>query len=419
MRIVNVIQRYPPAIGGAEAWCQEVCRHLARKGHDVDVLTLDVIDEDEFFRKPQRDARSVALGPWDDDEGVRVRRFRRWIPLKTVYVVIFRWLLDKLLGIYFYGPHSLEMYWRMGHYLRRADVVFLHALPHPHNIVACLWARWLGKPVCIVPHFHPGHPYYERRLSYWVLRSCQTVFADTAYERDYLVQQGIPSERIAVTGIGIDAQRYAGGEDEAWEREFRARHGLSDGTRLVLFVGRKVAEKGIPELFAACESLAAERDVALVLIGPDSDWYRRWRPEQRGALRTIDLGRASEADKLRLLAAADVLALPSRFEAFGIVFLEAWAARTPVVASDFGPIPTVLGDGGLVPPVGDTAALATALARVLDDEELSRNLVRAGRERLETIYHWDTIASLVERRLAESAPEPAIHRAAAIPAGSN
>jgi glycosyltransferase involved in cell wall biosynthesis len=401
MRIVNVIQRYPPAIGGAETWCQEVCRRLVQCGHEVEVLTLDVIEEAEFFREPAGDARSTALGPWDDDEGVRIRRFRRSIPFKTVWIGLFRLILDRLLGIYFYGPHSLEMYRRMGRHFRAADAIFLHTLPHPHNIVAYAWARILRKPVCIVPHFHPGHTYYERWLNYQIMRRCDALFAVSEFEREYLIRKGVAPERIATTGNGVHAADYQIGDSTTWKQAFLRRHGLSPRTRLVLFLGRKLAEKGIPELFDACERLATGRDVALILAGPDSDWYQSWPGRHSRILRAIDLGRVAEDDKRRLLATCDVLALPSHFEAFGIVVLEAWAAGTPVVASDFGAIPSVVGDGGLIVPLGDVRALATALARVIDDQELRRRLVQSGQQRLESQFRWDRIASVVERRMEE------------------
>ena len=54
MKIVNIIQRYPPAVGGSETWCQEVCRYLAKRAMQLTVLTLDVNKEEEFWRESRR-----------------------------------------------------------------------------------------------------------------------------------------------------------------------------------------------------------------------------------------------------------------------------------------------------------------------------------------------------------------------------
>ena len=62
MKIVSVIQRYPPAVGGSETWCYEVSRFLSKIGHSVKVLTLAVNKEEEYWREPPDSEASVAMG---------------------------------------------------------------------------------------------------------------------------------------------------------------------------------------------------------------------------------------------------------------------------------------------------------------------------------------------------------------------
>jgi glycosyltransferase involved in cell wall biosynthesis len=85
------------------------------------------------------------------------------------------------------------------------------------------------------------------------------------------------------------------------------------------------------------------------------------------------------------------LAYPSLYEGFGLPPLEAMAAGTAVVAAAGGAIPEIVGDGALVVPAGDTAALAGALERVVSDEELRTDLVARGRLQLRR-YSWDSTA---------------------------
>ncbi|MBM4369786.1 MAG: glycosyltransferase, partial [Deltaproteobacteria bacterium] len=82
-----------------------------------------------------------------------------------------------------------------------------------------------------------------------------------------------------------------------------------------------------------------------------------------------------------LLAEADVLAVPSRWEGFGIAALEGMAAGVPVVASDVGGLAELVGDAGVLVPPGNPRALRDALDRVLRDRDLARDLSRRGRER--------------------------------------
>ena len=403
MRILNIIQRYPPAIGGAEIWCQEVCREWVRQGHDVSVLTFDVNEEEDFWRDPPMDRNRLALGPLDIDEGVRVRRFRRSLPPYTLYHGVYKLLLDRLLRVYFYGPHSLEMVTKLLGHVRAADAVFLHTTPYPHNLLGWAAARWLGKRVLIAPHFHPGHSFYDRWHQYALLRRCDGVTTLSEFENRVLEERGVAPERLVAAGCGVPEQAAPPEDVQSRVLQFREEHGVEEGTKIVAFLGRKLKDKGVAHLYEACEEVAQGRDVALFLAGPGSDWFQEWRAELApGRTRLVDLGRVSDETKDTLLRAADLLALPSRYEAFGIVFLEAWAAGTPVVGSDGGAVPSVLGEGGLTAPFGDAAALATRIEQVLDEPGLSEALVAAGQELIRERYNWPRVAELCSRKISEA-----------------
>src|SRR5262249_19740378 len=88
---------------------------------------------------------------------------------------------------------------------------------------------------------------------------------------------------------------------------------------------------------------------------------------------------------------------PSRFEAFGIVILEAWACGTPVIVSSSGAMPSIVGEGGLVFETGDPVDLARKLERVLENPELAGTMARRGHERMLERYTWDRIAPAAGR----------------------
>ena len=136
MKILSIVQRYPPAIGGSETWCQEAGRYLAQQGHNVRVLTLDINKEEEYWREPLDDNCTVAFGRLAFDNRIAVRRYHRSLPIKSLEYVFFKKFLDELLKVRFYGPHSVEMYCKMGREIRKADVVFLHTAPYSHNYLA-------------------------------------------------------------------------------------------------------------------------------------------------------------------------------------------------------------------------------------------------------------------------------------------
>jgi glycosyltransferase involved in cell wall biosynthesis len=399
MKALQIIQRYPPAVGGSETWCRELGQYLASVGDDVRVLTLDILEEEEYWKDAPPEHRAVRLGRFDWDGEVAVRRCRRSLPVPLLQRLFFEVLLDRRLGIHAYGPHSVEMYARMFREAKAADVVHLHTLPYPHNFVGFLAAKLWRRRVVMTPYFHPGHPHYERRCHYWLLRRCDAVFALTRYERDYLAGKGVDPARIVVTGSGLHPERYAAAGLEAFRKETRARLGLSEQTRIVLFVGRKAEYKGLPVLIDAVRSCRASRDVALLLVGPALDWFTAFYAGLPGADRRyiFDLGQVSHEEKVQLLHLADVLVLPSPFESFGIVFLEAWACGTPVIGSDSPAVADLIGEGGLTFRSGDAADLAEKLDAMLSDEGLRTKMAGRGGELLAERFRWETIGAAVRR----------------------
>ncbi len=285
MKVLHLIQRYPPALGGSETWCREVCRHLAKTA-EMKVLTLDVLEEEEFWRDPPVEQCTIRLGRLDWDGRVLVRRYPRSLPIHSIYHSLLKVVLDGWLQIYFYGPHSVEMYRRVFSEVRTADVVHLHTVPYPHNVLGYLAARFRGKRVVITPHFHPGHPHYERWSNYWLLKHCDAVIAVSEYERNYLASKGIDARRIVTSGNGVQVEAYRPTDLARFKAELWRAHDLSAHTRAIVFLGRKLEYKGIATLVEARKRLQPERDAALFLAGPRE-------PRHRGALRADRCARAS------------------------------------------------------------------------------------------------------------------------------
>jgi len=174
-----------------------------------------------------------------------------------------------------------------------------------------------------------------------------------------------------------------------------------DAERVVGYVGRLVPDKGLYILAAAMLHLPSE--VHCVLIGsgplrPELELFASL-PRLQGRLHFRDVMASGEL--AGALAGLDVLALPSvtmpRWkEQYGRVLAESMAAGVPVVGSDSGAIPEVVGDAGLIAPEGDPTALAAALNVALFDDARRMQLIELGRHRAET----ELSTSVMARRLA-------------------
>lgn len=165
--------------------------------------------------------------------------------------------------------------------------------------------------------------------------------------------------------------------------------------RYVLAVGTVEPRKDYPGLVRAFDAVAGSRPgTGLVIVGSDA-----WGAEELQAAiaasphrpRIVRPGYLGDGQLAALIRGAAVLAYPSRYEGFGFPPLQAMAAGVPVVATAAGSVPEVVGAAAATVPVGDTEALAAALARVLDDREFANRQVAAGRARA-ALFSWESLA---------------------------
>jgi len=181
----------------------------------------------------------------------------------------------------------------------------------------------------------------------------------------------------------------------AQDREVhRKRFGI-DGQVNVGFVGRLVPEKGVGWLIDALAMSAAPAQLVLVGAGPYREAFEM--DADSAGVRTHFVGSLSPQDMSGVMAALDVLVVPSLsrpdwVEQFGRVVLEAMFAGTPVVSSDSGALPEVVGEGGIIVAEGDVPGLSKAVGRLVADEKGRRELGRKGYEWAISRYSPDTLA---------------------------
>jgi len=170
--------------------------------------------------------------------------------------------------------------------------------------------------------------------------------------------------------------------------------GEADGPLRIVFVGQAVERKGLPVLLRAFEALREHVFATLTLVGASAEEVAHMKLDDRDVRA---LGKVSEARKLAELARADVLCAPSLGgESFGMVLTEAFAAATPVLASNIPGYRDVVRDGldGVLVPAGDAVALARALAQLALDPARRARMASAARERAER-FAWPHVAAEV------------------------
>ncbi|OGO46334.1 MAG: hypothetical protein A2Z30_07005 [Chloroflexi bacterium RBG_16_64_43] len=216
--------------------------------------------------------------------------------------------------------------------------------------------------------------------------------------------EGVAREKIEVVHYGLDGEGFAA---QASPGRLRTELGLQDEP-LIGFVGRMVAQKGVDVLLRAFEAVRRKLPEAHLVLAGDG----RQMQAMLSLARSLRMGKFHflgwRSDIADIMADIDVLAIPSRWEGFGLVALQAMAMARPVVASRVSALPEIIENqitGMLVPP-DDPAKLARALIEVLRMPERGAALGRAGNARLAREFTLDRMAETTARIYREVCTEP-------------
>ncbi|MDQ2831894.1 MAG: glycosyltransferase family 4 protein, partial [Chloroflexota bacterium] len=186
-----------------------------------------------------------------------------------------------------------------------------------------------------------------------------------------------------------------------------------DDALTVLCVGRLGEHKGqawLLDIYTRAR-LQVDRRVRLVLVGADEgdaggyDALAR-RIKAHGLEGEVMLtGEVDDVELARLYGVADLFVLFSRYEAFGLVYVEAMAHGVPVLTHDVGAVAEVLSSGAVIVPRYDAAAAVRALGRLIGDDAARRRLGAAARSMVEKAYSWDAVATRYRRVYKEAIDE--------------
>jgi glycogen(starch) synthase len=210
---------------------------------------------------------------------------------------------------------------------------------------------------------------------------------------------GLPDDKLVMVPNGVNLQVYEKVRKQDL-RGFRTAFALPD-EKLVLFVGRLVYEKGAHVLINAIPTILEKVNAKFAIVGSG------YMKEQLSTIvrsmglehKVLFTGFMDEESLLKLQCCADVSVVPSLFEPFGIVALEAMAAKSPVVVSDTGGLGEIVEHdvtGAKVYP-NNTESLAWAVTKVLSDESYRNSLRETAYRRIQERYDWDKIAQQTER----------------------
>ena len=382
MKILLLSWEYPPVvIGGLGRHVHQLATELAVAGHDVVVLS----------RRPT--ATDPHTHPTTDEfaEGVRVvsaaedpHEFTFSTDMMAWTLAMGHAMVRAGLGLADWRPDVVHAHdWLVAHpavaLAQAFDVPLISTI---HATEAGRHSGWVSGAVSRQVH----------AVESWLVRESDSLITCSASMRDEISTLFGPElADISVIPNGIDT--------EGWPFAARRRH---CGPAELLYFGRLEYEKGVHDAIAALPRIRrAHPGTTLTIAGDGTQlaFLKGQARKHRVFKATNFVGLVNHSQLLSLLHRADAAVLPSHYEPFGIVALEAAAAGAPLVTSSAGGLGEAVIDGvtGLSHPPKDVAALSAAVRVLLDSPAGAQTRAEAARARLTSDFTWQTVAAETEQ----------------------
>lgn len=367
--------------GGMSVYVREVARELGNRGHLVDIYTRLNGSRQNQIAELYENVRLIHLHAGDNGQ------------------------MNKL-ALY---AHLDEFFKELEAFRNRKSVNY--DLIHSHYWLSGRVGSW-AQERWEVPHVFMFHtvgavknstagsekePELRMAIEKYLARKCDRILVATDKERDHLVQYyGASPETIGVVPCGVNLDLFRPLDKAAARQQL----GFAQDESIVLYVGRFAPVKGIDRLMEAIAHLQHHQRIRLVIVGGDGDGAPEYKNFRRlaGKLSIEDsltfVGRIEQDGLPPYYSAADVLAVPSHYESFGLVALESLASGTPVVATNVGAMESILREGetGHVVSNGSPRSIADGIETLISRPHApSADEVRASVFR----FSWANVASAI------------------------
>ena len=396
MKIVHLTPNYFPSIGGIQTIFKNVSERLVAQYNDeVIVLTTNAIDSVH--------GTSVKYLSVTEDSinGVAVRRFsfsRRWVPILKRLILLGRYLpIPGLpyMQLWRTGPVSSSMKGAIRNI--QADVI----LAAPFNYLHMYYPQRGRTPLVYMGALHLTEAEFVHPMIIRAINQANAYIAFTSYEPDVLLRRGVKPEKLHVIGLGIDLEQFQRANGQIIRQEL----GLGDEP-VVAYLGRLASYKGVDTLILAMQKIwLTMPQTRLLIAGAQTDFVLSLQTminnlpvawQERIIFKRQPF---TPEDAPHLFAASDVFVTVSSAESFGIVYLEAWACRKPVIGGRIKAVASVIAEGedGLLVECGNVDQLSDALLQLLQNPELRVAMGEKGYKKVTGEYTWDIVTQKIRQ----------------------
>ena len=377
MKILMLTWEYPPRIvGGIARVVHDLSKRLIKDGHEVTVVTY-------------RDNADVP--EYENDKGVNVYRVDNYMIHPNNFI---DWIMQLNFNML---SKATEIINKEGGF----DVIHAHdwlvtyaakSLKNAYDIpiVATIHATEAGRNSGI----HDETQRYINDTEWLLTYEATEVIVNSNYMKNEIQRLfGLPFDKINVIPNGINLSNFTGIERDY---DFRRQYAM-DNEKIILYVGRLVYEKGVQHLIAAMPKILSNYNDAKLIIAGRGGMMDELRAEASNLGLNDKIyftGYLNSKQVQKMYKCADVAVLPSTYEPFGIVALEAMLAGVPTVVSDVGGLDEIVTHGvdGMKSYAGNANSIADSVTALLYDHQLATNVSKKAKQKVKDQFNWEKIA---------------------------
>jgi glycosyltransferase involved in cell wall biosynthesis len=407
LKILHLIHRTWPYHGGAERYVWEHALAAKRWGYSSTIAATDAWDMAWLVSKS---GRHIHPGRFTH-EGIEILRFPvAHPPFQNVLRAVFRRLGSGGPDRFFYPNPFIPRFDRWIEKAEGFDLVHANAMPFLiHG--GYRYSTRKNVPLVTVPHANLGTADHRiQPLHYFagdqpkILRNSALVVAQNRYELSvYTDEYKVSEKNTMVLGSGINPGDWENADGSLARRAFS----IPGGKKIVLSVTSHCVDKGSTTLLDSSIDLwNTGVDFVLVLAGPVQEDFRLHLNARAADIpqdKLVVTGYISEEIRKHLFQAADVVAAPSRLDAFGIVLLDGWISGKPVIGCNAGGMPDIIshGEDGFIINFGDRKGLSQNIRTLIENEDLAGKMGGNGRRKTLEKYTWQKMTDRFYRRIQE------------------
>jgi len=374
LKILCVIQRFSPAIGGSEQLAEKYVDYLS-KNHKIDLITTEAIELDSFWNESKKKHISLPSKPYN------IKRFPILTPAE-----IPQNFFQLQFPISQPGPFCPELWQYFENLQEKYDLIIGTSFPYDHLVPAIFYAKKNNLPFVLIPHLHLEFPFlYLNATKLSILSESDAIIVNTNREKT-AIEKYVETKKIFVNPPGIDISISKNNLVD-----MRQKLGLKPDSLFILFVGRKSVEKGTLDLIEATKILISNnKQVDLVFVGPTTSMFEQFLhsldPEIKKHI--FNINEISDDEKWSFFNSCDIFAMPSNSESFGITYLEAWLFHKPVIACEIDAVKEVIdnNENGILVPFNDPTKLNQAIQK-LSESNLRQKFGENGFQKLLIKYN--------------------------------